>query len=71
MLYLLKLYLIVFFLLNGIKVKTGFVRNKVRFLFYEGLVAPAIWSVIYHGYENKKNKLSGIQVVGGRPTSRF
>ena len=55
MLYLLKLYLIVFFLLNGIKVKIGFVRNKVRFLFYEGLVAPAIWSVIYHDDENKKN----------------
>ena len=71
MLYLLKLYLIVFFLLNGIKVKTGIVRNKVRFLFYEGLVAPAILSVIYHDYENKKNKLSGIRVVGGRPTSRF
>ena len=40
---------------NGIKVKTETVRNKVRFLFYEGLVAPAIWSVIYHDDENKKN----------------
>ena len=42
-------------ILNGIKVKTETVRNKVRFLFYEGLVAPAIWSVIYHDDENKKN----------------
>ena len=36
-------------LLNGIKVKTRIVRNKVRFLFYEGIIAPAIWSVIYNG----------------------
>ena len=58
-------------MLNGIKVKTGIVKNKVRFLFYQGVIAPVVWSVIYLGDENNKNKLSGLRVVRGRPASWF
>ena len=39
---------------KSIKVETSIVRNKIRFLISQGMIATVIWCVIYGDEENSK-----------------